>query len=348
LSYEAQNRLFSISKNGAATKFLYDGADVVAEFDGSGTVLRRYIHGSDMDEPVVWFEGSGFGDRRYFIQNYQGSVIAYADVWGNVSSANIYKYGPYGEPKNAANVDSWTGPRFRYTGQTILSDLAGVNLYYYKARVYDPAMGRFLQTDPIGSKDDLDLYAYTGGDPVNQVDPNGKDAWMVTTPFVKGVNHTFIVVADELGGDIKARFTYGPDKAINAVSSEGKLVSLTNTGAVADRADVKSWAELSDPDKAAKAGIVVSRIDAPDEKVIEAGQQVNSALGTPSDPGNIGYVATTNPATIHGYANSNSATFAVAQMASGGNATLPKGRSPGWGQYQRVIDEVKKKLNENK
>ena len=51
--------------------------------------------------------------------------------------------------------------------------LADAKLYYYKARVYDPVFGRFLQTDPIGSKDDLDLYAYVAGDPVNKTDPTG-------------------------------------------------------------------------------------------------------------------------------------------------------------------------------
>ncbi|MFZ4768265.1 MAG: RHS repeat-associated core domain-containing protein, partial [Roseimicrobium sp.] len=41
-------------------------------------------------------------------------------------------------------------------------------------RVYDPIYGRFLQTDPVGTKDDLNLYAYVGNDPVNHTDPTGK------------------------------------------------------------------------------------------------------------------------------------------------------------------------------
>ena len=46
-------------------------------------------------------------------------------------------------------------------------------MYYYKARIYSPTLGRFLQTDPIGYGDGLNWYNYVGGDPVNATDPNG-------------------------------------------------------------------------------------------------------------------------------------------------------------------------------
>ncbi len=59
--------------------------------------------------------------------------------------------------------------------------LFGSQLYYYKARVYDPLYGHFLQTDPIGSKDDLDLYAYVKDDPVNEADPSGMVAAQTVT-----------------------------------------------------------------------------------------------------------------------------------------------------------------------
>jgi len=127
-------------------------------------VLRRYVHGPGTDDPVVWYEGADLTARNYLHADERGSVIAQSD---NSGAATIYTYGPYGEP-----VPSWTGSRFRYTGRTTIPE---AQLYYYKARVYSPSLGRFLQTDPIGTKDDLNLYAYVGNDPLDRTDPTGTE-----------------------------------------------------------------------------------------------------------------------------------------------------------------------------
>jgi RHS repeat-associated protein len=163
LAYDPVGRLYQTVGSGVTTRFLYDGLDAIAEYNSSNVLQRRFVHGPGVDEPIVWYEGAGVSDRRFIMQDQLGSVIAHTDASGAlIGSPNSYD--EYGAP-GASN----TG-RFQYTGQMWLPE---ANLYHYRARAYAPALGRFLQSDPILYAGGMNLYAYVGGDPVNWTDPLG-------------------------------------------------------------------------------------------------------------------------------------------------------------------------------
>ena len=56
------------------------------------------------------------------------------------------------------------------------------NLYYYRARYYDPIMGRFLQTDPMSYTDSMNLYQSFNCNPINFTNPMGKNVLVEVTP----------------------------------------------------------------------------------------------------------------------------------------------------------------------
>jgi len=160
LTYDPLSRLSTVTgASGPTTGFLYDGQDVIAEYD-NGVLTKRYVHGPGTDEPIAEYSGTDLNET-FLIADVRGSIVAHAD---GATSIATNRYEIYGKP----GVNN-TG-RFQYTGQMWLEE---VGLYYYKARFYDPEIRRFLTPDPIGYGDGMNIYAYVGGDPVNRRDPSG-------------------------------------------------------------------------------------------------------------------------------------------------------------------------------
>jgi hypothetical protein len=76
------------------TRFLYDGDELVAEYDAAGVMLRRYVHGAGVDDPLIWYEGSGLGLPRFLHTDRRGWITAIATGAGQLLQINSYdEYG---------------------------------------------------------------------------------------------------------------------------------------------------------------------------------------------------------------------------------------------------------------
>ncbi|HEX8535334.1 MAG TPA: hypothetical protein VF662_14305 [Allosphingosinicella sp.] len=123
-AYDPLMRLYQVAGT-AMTRFAYDGTDLIAEYNSFNTLQRRFVHGPGVDEPLVWYEGTGTGDRRFLHADERGSIIAVSNGSGTVT--NINRYDEYGVPAST-NVG-----RFQYTGQKWIGE---IGRYDYKARLY--------------------------------------------------------------------------------------------------------------------------------------------------------------------------------------------------------------------
>ena len=147
---------------GTATQLVWDGDDLLAEYV-NGQLARQYVHGAGSDSPV---QIAANGDEFWCHADLAGSVRLLTDAAGAVAAA--YQYDAFGVSR-AAEEPGGTSP-LRYGGHRLDVSL---DSYDYKARQYDPRVGRFLQRDPAGMRDGTNPYTYAGNDPMRFGDPTG-------------------------------------------------------------------------------------------------------------------------------------------------------------------------------
>jgi len=164
----------------------------------------RYLWGTGVDELLAFADVNDVW--RYVHRNHQGSVVA-TSLAGDVD--NIYQYDEYGNEK--IGNSSRDLMHFGYTGQMYDPQ---TGLYYYRARYYSPKLGRFLQTDPIGYDDQMNMYAYVANDPMNHTDPTGKVLKLLKAGFNVARR------AFKNGGDFKKA---GKDELANLVDNVAEL-----------------------------------------------------------------------------------------------------------------------------
>jgi len=211
--------------------FIYDDDRIMLELDGNGAVIAEWVYGVYIDEIIAMYRNTdgqpGYDETYYYIQDDLFNVVALTDANGVV--VERYSYDDYGYPTiydgaGVARQDNETayGNIFLFNGRRWDETL---ELYDYRTRYYDPAMGRFLRIDTIGPWGDNNnlgnAYAYVGNNPWTHNDPYGT---LSIEEFVAGAGGFFAG-----GYDAAIRL---PGQTVSAIGNIGKQLYFAGTDAV--------------------------------------------------------------------------------------------------------------------
>ena len=167
-AYDSQSRRIARSVGTSTTIYLYDGWNVIAEYEGAG-LAKTYIWGTDLSGTMQGAGGVGglLAVKSVSVIHYptfdgNGNVSEYLD--GNGAPAAHFEYDPFGN--TVVNTD--TAGLFPYRFSTKPID-AATGLYYYGYRWYDAPNGRWPSRDPIEEEGGMNLYGF--------VENHGLDGW---------------------------------------------------------------------------------------------------------------------------------------------------------------------------
>jgi RHS repeat-associated protein len=160
--YDGLGRRMAKNVDGVATKYLYDNEDILLEMDETDNILARYTHGPGIDEPISMERA---GSSYYYVADGLGSIVKLVDAGGTV--VNNYVYDSFGNmvEKTEVVLNPYTYTAREYDPES--------GLYYYRARLYDSTIGRFLSEDPIGRNWGLNLFVYARNNPLILIDSSG-------------------------------------------------------------------------------------------------------------------------------------------------------------------------------
>ncbi len=175
-NYDPIGRRIRKSSVAGTIIYAYDGDNVIEELDNSGSVVASYTHGVGIDEPLAMARSAA---TSYYHADGLGSIASLTDASGQLTST--YVYNSFGSL--TASTGATPNP-YQYTGREFDSETGG---YYYRARYYDPSVGRFISEDPIRFESGgIDFYTFADENPVINVDPSGQLVEVICVPVQQG------------------------------------------------------------------------------------------------------------------------------------------------------------------
>ncbi|MCF6325585.1 MAG: hypothetical protein L3J89_14930 [Gammaproteobacteria bacterium] len=185
--------LYRIQKSSSTgtNNYLLEAEHFESVYDENNQLKSSYLRGVVVDEIINGFERDANGNmlNRTFHHDQVNSVIALSDH--NGATAQKRAYTPFGLDLSSTGTSE---NRLAYTGREQDNESS---LYYYRARYYDPEVGRFMSEDPLGFEAGINFYAYVNNNPVNFNDPFGKDAAEV------GISFRLLGTGISLGAEVR-------------------------------------------------------------------------------------------------------------------------------------------------
>jgi RHS repeat-associated protein len=163
--YDGLGRRTEKSQGASVRRFVYDGVDLVLEFDALNALQARSVPGDEPDRP---FASQGGGATSFLHADLLGSVR-----WGTGAAGDVLWSADYDAYGNYQQDPSPAAAPIGFTGREWDSESG---FWFYRSRHYDPSTGAFLSPDRIGFlSGDFNLYRYVRNDPVNNTDPTGAE-----------------------------------------------------------------------------------------------------------------------------------------------------------------------------
>ncbi|HEY2944635.1 MAG TPA: RHS repeat-associated core domain-containing protein [Vicinamibacteria bacterium] len=157
--YDGQGRRSQKITGGLTRTYVYDGAEILEERLSSGGTIR-YVHGQGIDQHLAKVEG---GTTSYYLADHLGSIIQVTDAGAAVMLTR--QYDAWGNLLQGAAISGYAFAGGEWDSQA--------GFYWYRARCYDPKLGRFISEDPIRLRGGINVYAYVFNNPARWIDPTG-------------------------------------------------------------------------------------------------------------------------------------------------------------------------------